>query len=88
MGSARLADTGRSVLRKGRGRIERARCSPTRGARSTPDRQPSDDLRNVQGEPGFVYNRPFRSRLNRQGKGESVEKSSETNYRAKGSRMS
>ena len=76
----------RGLFRKGRGRTEQARDSSTRGTRSSPDREPRDDLRNVQGE--HVDNRPLRSRLNRKAKAESTGKSSETNYRAEKSRRS
>jgi hypothetical protein len=52
----------------------------------TPDGQASDDLRNVQGKPGFV-DRPRRSCLNLK-KTERAGKSSETNYHAEMCRMS
>jgi hypothetical protein len=86
---ARLAHTERGLLRTGGGRTDQAqaRCSPTCGKRSAPDRQPSDDLRNVQGEPGFV-DCPQTSCLDLKAKTERAGKSSEANYRAKRCRMS
>jgi len=47
-----------------------------------------DVARRVVREARLTANRPFRSRLNRQGKGKSVGKSSETNCRVKRCKLS